>query len=140
LYGQSRIFFVMARDGLLPRTFAAISDRTGTPIRITWITAVIVGFLAGVVPLDQIAALANAGTLLAFMAVALCMLVLRRREPNWQRPFRIRAAWLIGPAAILGCFYLFLSLPPRTQLFFAAWNLAGLGLYGVIAYRAHKRS
>ncbi len=140
LYGQSRIFFVMARDGLLPRTFATINNRTGTPIRITWITAVIVGVLAGVVPLDQIAALANAGTLLAFMAVALCMLVLRRREPNWERPFRIRAAWFIGPAAILGCFYLFLSLPPRTQLFFAAWNLAGLGIYSGIAYRAHKRA
>ena len=140
LYGQSRIFFVMARDGLLPRTFATINSRTVTPIRITWTTAVVVGVLAGLVPLDQIAALANAGTLLAFMAVALCMLVLRRREPNWERPFRIHAAWLIGPAAILGCFYLFLSLPPKTQLFFAAWNLAGLGLYGVMAYRAHKRA
>ncbi len=131
LYGQSRIFFVMARDGLLPRALAVINARTGTPIRITWATAVVVGILAGIVPLDQIAALANAGTLLAFIAVALCMLVLRRRQPDLPRPFRIRGARVIGPAAMLGCFYLFLSLPPRTQAFFAAWNVFGLVIYGL---------
>jgi APA family basic amino acid/polyamine antiporter len=139
LYGQSRIFFVMARDGLLPRALASINARTGTPIRITWVTAVVVGTLAGIIPLAQIAALANAGTLLAFMAVALCMLVLRRRQPGWNRPFRARAAWIIGPAAILGCFYLFLSLPPRTQLFFSAWNAFGLLIYGMTASQADRR-
>ncbi len=133
LYGQSRIFFVMARDGLIPRALATINPRTGTPIRITWVTAVIVGVLAGVVPLDQIAALANAGTLLAFMAVALCLLVFRRRDPLRHRPFRTKAAWLIAPAAILGCLYLFISLPQRTQLFFACWNIFGLVLYGAMA-------
>jgi APA family basic amino acid/polyamine antiporter len=139
LYGQSRIFFVMARDGLLPRRLATINPRTGTPIRITWVTAIVVAILAGIVPLDQIAALANAGTLLAFMAVALCMLVLRRRQPNRKRPFQTKAAWLIGPAAMLGCFYLFLSLPPRTQIFFAVWNMFGLGLYLLTGTRADRR-
>lgn len=134
LYGQSRIFFVMARDGLIPRALATINPRTGTPIRITWATAVAVGTLAGIVPLDQIAALANAGTLLAFMAVALCLLVLRRREPGWNRPFRTRMAWIIAPAAIVGCFYLFMSLPLRTQLFFAAWNTVGLVIYATTAH------
>jgi APA family basic amino acid/polyamine antiporter len=129
LFGQSRIFFVMARDGLLPRGLATINARTGTPIRITWVTAVIVGLLAGLIPLDQIAALANAGTLLAFIAVALCMLVLRRSEPDRIRPFRTKAAWVVGPMAILGCLYLFASLPSRTQLFFACWNIVGLGIY-----------
>ncbi len=138
LYGQSRIFFVMARDGLIPRALAAINPRTGTPIRITWATAVVVAVLAGLVPLDQIAALANAGTLLAFMAVALCLLVLRRREPGLSRPFRVKGAWTIAPAAILGCFYLFLSLPPRTQLFFACWNVVGLMLYGITAVRSAR--
>jgi APA family basic amino acid/polyamine antiporter len=129
LFGQSRIFFGMARDGLLPRSLASINPRTGTPIRITWVTAVIVSVLAGLIPLDQIAALANAGTLLAFVAVSLCMLVLRGGAPDRVRPFRVRAAGLIGPVAILGCLYLFLSLPARTQLFFACWNTIGLGIY-----------
>jgi APA family basic amino acid/polyamine antiporter len=132
LFGQSRIFFAMARDGLLPRNLAAIHAGTGTPVRMTWVTAVIVSVLAGLVPLAQIAALANAGTLLAFIAVALCMLVLRRHAPNRARPFRIRAAWLVGPAAILGCLYLFLSLPSHTQIFFAGWNVVGLAIYAIV--------
>lgn len=135
LFGQSRIFFVMARDGLLPSGLATINARTGTPIRITWVTAILVGVLAGLVPLNQIAALANAGTLLAFMAVALCMLVLRRRAPDRARPFRTRAAWLVGPLAILGCLYLFASLPSRTQIFFACWNAVGLAIYIVMRGR-----
>ena len=133
LYGQSRIFFVMARDGLIPRALSRINPRTGTPTRITWVTAVIVGALAGIVPLDQIAALANAGTLVAFMAVALCLLVLRRRDPLRHRPFRTKAAWLIAPAAILGCLYLFVSLPQRTQIFFACWNVLGFFIYAAMA-------
>ena len=140
LYGQSRIFFVMARDGLLPRSLATINHRTGTPIRITWVTAVIVGTLAGLVPLDQIAALANAGTLTAFTAVALCMLILRHRAPTRNRPFRVWAAWIIGPVAILGCLYLFVSLPPRTQLFFFAWNVTGLAIYVLKSRREEPRA
>src|SRR3546814_2199743 len=73
-YGQSRIFFVMALDGLLPRGLATVSGR-GTPVRITLFTAVVVGVLAGFIPLADLAALANAGTLTAFIAVALCMLI-----------------------------------------------------------------
>lgn len=133
LFGQSRIFFVMARDGLIPRRLATISPRTGTPVRITWVTAFLVAILAGLVPLDQIAALANAGTLLAFSAVALCMLILRRRDPLRKRPFRTRGAWIVGPLAILGCLYLFLSLPQRTQEFFFGWNFIGLGIYLLVS-------
>ncbi len=129
LYGQSRIFFVMARDGLLPDTLAKVNRRTGTPIRITMFTAVLVAGLAGIARLDEIAALANAGTLAAFTAVAVCMLVLRIREPDRVRTFRAPLAWVIGPAAILGCLYLFTSLPSMTQRYFLYWNIAGVVLY-----------
>jgi APA family basic amino acid/polyamine antiporter len=129
LYGQSRIFFVMARDGLLPQALAKVSPRTGTPIRITVLTAVVVSLLAGLVPLDEIAALANAGTLVAFIAVSTCMLVMRRREPTRPRLFRTPMAWVVGPAAIAGCLYLFWSLPERTHHFFLMWNVAGIALY-----------
>ena len=128
LYGQSRIFLVVARDGFLPPALAKISRR-GTPVRITILTAIFVGIFAGLVPLDQIAALANSGTLCAFIAVATCMLVLRRRAPDAPRPFRTPAAWAVGIGAILGCLYLFFSLPQRTQIWFLIWNGAGLLVY-----------
>lgn len=132
LYGQSRIFFVMARDGLLPASLAKVSRR-GTPVRITLFTAIVVAVLAGVLPLKEIAALANAGTLAAFIAVCVCMLVLRRRAPDAHRTFRTPLAWIVGPAGVLGCLYLFFSLPLKTQIWFSCWNLAGLIVYFVYA-------
>lgn len=128
LYGQSRIFFVMARDNMLPPGLAKVSKR-GTPVRITIFTACVVTFFAAFFPIDQIAALANAGTLTAFAAVGLCLLVMRRRAPDAVRPFRTPAAWLVGLGAIFGCLYLFISLPSQTQLLFGVWNVIGLVLY-----------
>ncbi len=133
-YGQSRIFFVMARDGLLPRGLATVSRR-GSPVRITAFTAAILGVIAGLFPLDEIAALANAGTLLAFAAVALCMLLMRRRAPDAPRRFRAPLPWVVGGIAIGGCLYLFASLPARTQLYFLIWNAVGLVLYAAFAGR-----
>ncbi|QSX77050.1 amino acid permease [Agrilutibacter solisilvae] len=128
-YGQSRIFFVMSRDGLLPRGLSKVNPRTGTPVAITAFTAVLVAALAGVARLDEIAALANAGTLAAFVAVAVCLLVLRKRDPSRKRVFRAPVAWVVGPIAILGCLYLFWSLPQRTQIWFLVWNLIGVAVY-----------
>ena len=128
LFGQSRIFFTMARDGLLPESLATVSKR-GSPVRITVLTAVLVAVIAGVAPIDAIAALANAGTLAAFTAVSVCMLVLRRREPDAKRPFRTPLAPLVGGIAIAGCIYLFFSLPTKTELFFIGWNVLGLAVY-----------
>jgi len=130
LYGQSRIFFVMARDGLLPIALAKVSRR-GTPVRITSITALLVAVIAGMLPIDEIAALANAGTLAAFIAVASCMLIMRVRAPSEARLFRTPAAWPVGIIAIVGCLYLFASLPQKTQRYFLAWNAIGLVVYGL---------
>jgi APA family basic amino acid/polyamine antiporter len=129
-YGQSRIFFTMARDGLLPTSLARVSSR-GTPVRITIFTAIIVAVIAGIFPLDQIAALANAGTLTAFIAVSACMLAMRKREPNAPRKFSAPAPWVVGILAILGCAYLFWSLPIKTREYFVIWNLIGLVVYWV---------
>jgi APA family basic amino acid/polyamine antiporter len=131
LFGQSRIFFVMARDGLLPAALARVSPRSGVPVRMTLVTGVLVAGLAGLAPLDQIASLANAGTLAAFIAVSVSMLVLRLREPDALRPYRTPLAWIVGPAAIVGCLYLFSSLRVKTWEFFTIWNLVGLALYGL---------
>lgn len=135
-YGQSRIFFVMARDGLLPHGLSKVTKR-GAPERITLFTIAVVGAIALFFPLDEIVALANAGTLVAFSAVALCMLIMRRRAPDAPRGFRTPLPWVIGPIAIAGCLYLLASLPQSTQFWFAVWTVVGLGLY--LAYgRRHS--
>ena len=133
-YGQSRIFFTMARDGLLPASLAKLSSR-GTPVRITIFTAIVVAVLAGFIPLGELAALANAGTLAAFTAVSICMLIMRVRAPDAPRTFRAPMPWVIGLGAIIGCAYLFFSLPVQTQLWFLVWNVAGLGVYFLYARR-----
>ena len=132
LYGQSRIFLVMARDGFLPVSLAKV-DKRGTPKRITAMTAVFVAIIAGLAPLDVIASLANAGTLCAFIAVAACVLVSRRRDPDARRPFRTPLAIAVAPLAIAGCLYLFTSLQVRTQVAFFGWNAFGLLVYFLYA-------
>jgi len=138
MYGQSRIFFVMARDGLLPQIMSRVSARTGAPVIVTLFTAALVALVAGVFPLGKIAEVANAGTLAAFVAVAVCMLVMRRREPTRRRPFRAPVPWMVGPLAIAGCIYLFFSLAGITREIFVAWNALGLAAYFLYA-RSHSR-
>ena len=128
LYGQSRIFLVMARDGFLPPALAKVSAR-GTPARVTAMTAVFVSIIAALTPLDVIASLANAGTLCAFIAVAACVLAFRLRKTPPSGGFRTPAAWVVAPAAIVGCLYLFTSLQSVTQVSFLAWNAFGLLVY-----------
>ncbi len=134
MYGQSRIFFVMARDGLLPRQLATVSARTGAPTRITILTGVSIALVAGFFRLDEIAELANAGTLIAFVAVGACLMVLRRTAPEAPRLFRCPTPYLVGTGAILGCLYLLYSLPAATLLRFLGWNAIGL-----VAYVAYGR-
>jgi len=138
LYGQSRIFFVMSRDGLLPERLARVNQKTGTPVAITVLTAAIVSIIAALFPLAEIAELANAGTLCAFVAVAACMLVLRVRDPHRPRPFRTPLPWIVGVVAILGCIYLFISLPPITRTRFFIWNGIGLAVYLLYSMRTSR--
>ncbi|MEH3159766.1 MAG: amino acid permease [Sphingomonas taxi] len=135
MYGQSRIFFVMARDGLLPRRLATISPRTGAPTTITLLTGLSIALVAGLFRLDEIAELANAGTLLAFIAVGACLMILRRTAPDVQRLFRCPAPFVVGTLAILGCLYLLWSLPSATLVRFVIWNAIGLALYAAYGRR-----
>ena len=128
MFGQSRVFFAMARDGLLPRGLATVSAR-GVPRAVTILTGVIAAVIAGGMPLSEIASLANAGTLAAFIATIAAVMVLRRVMPDLPRPFRTPAIWLVGPAGILGCVYLFTSLSAKTMIFFAVWNAVGVVVY-----------
>lgn len=136
LYGQTRIFFVMARDGLLPPRLGSVNAKTGTPVTMTIVTAIIVAVIAALFPLAEIAELANAGTLCAFVAVSICMVVLRVREPHRARVFKTPLPWVVGTVATLGCIYLFISLPEATRMRFYIWNALGVVVY--LLYGARK--
>lgn len=134
LFGQSRIFLGMARDGLLPRSLAKVSSR-GVPAVVTIFTAIVVAALAGVMRLDELASLANAGTLAAFAAVGVCLIVLRIRDPNRPRVFKAPLWWLVGAITIIGCIVFFFSLRASTQMWFVIWNAIGLVIYFVWSSR-----
>lgn len=135
MFGQSRIFFAIARDGLLPERMAHVSKRTGTPIVMTVATAVVVSVIAGLMPLSEIAELANAGTLAAFIAIGFCLVVLRRRSPEAVRAFRVPMHVPVAAVGILGCLYLFISLPEATQIRFFIWNAIGVVVYALYGMR-----
>lgn len=129
MYGQTRVFFAMARDGLLPRGLAKVHSRLGTPVAVTLFTGLIAAILGGALPLSRIVSVANAGTLAAFIATALSMMILRVQQPARPRRFKTPLWWLVGPFAILGCAYLFAGLSTFTMIVFVIWNLIGLGAY-----------
>jgi APA family basic amino acid/polyamine antiporter len=135
MYGQTRVFFAMARDGLLPVRLGRVHQKTGSPVAMTVVTAIVVGAIAGFFPLAEIAELANAGTLCAFVATSVSMLVLHVREPERPRIFKTPLPWLVGPLAIVGCIYLFFSLPQMTQLRFLIWNGIGIVVYALYGIR-----
>jgi basic amino acid/polyamine antiporter, APA family len=128
MYGQSRIFFVMARDGLLPKAVAKVNAK-GSPALITLLTGIFVAIFAGFVPLKKIAELSNAGTLIAFVAVALSMIILRKKMPDAPRTFNVPFYWVVGLFAIGGCIFIFSSLPVESQLFTLIWMVIGLAVY-----------
>lgn len=128
MFGQTRVFFVMARDGLLPAKLSQLSGNH-SPVFVTVLTGSFVALIAGFFRLDEIAELSNAGTLTAFIAVAVCVMVLRVTHPERPRVFRCPWVWLVAPAAVAGCLYFMSSLPEATLLRFTAWNAVGILVY-----------
>ncbi|QPQ54866.1 amino acid permease [Allosphingosinicella flava] len=135
LFGQTRIFFVMSRDGLLPEGLSKVHPKWKTPYVVTAITGGIVAFAAAFLPVGQLADIANAGTLYAFMMVAIAVMMLRKKEPNRERKFRTPALWLLGPLTILGCIFLFFNLPRDAMLVLPIWGAVGLVIYYLYSYR-----
>lgn len=135
LFAQTRILFVMSRDGLLPDRLSNVHPRFRTPHVITAITGLFVAIVAGLFSVDEIAELSNTGTLFAFLVVSISVMVLRRAQPNRARPFRCPILWIVGPAAVLGCVYLFLCLPRLAQGRFAIWTAIGAVVYFLYGYR-----
>ena len=135
IYGQTRIFFTMSRDGLLPEKLSKVHPKFHTPHVITVITGVFVAFFAALFPVGILADLSNSGTLFAFMAVAVAVLILRKRDPHRHRPFRTPMAWVVCPLAIAGCLLLFLNLSIYTIGLFFGWAVIGLVIYALYGYR-----
>jgi APA family basic amino acid/polyamine antiporter len=128
-YGQPRIFFAMARDGLLPRWAATINPKTGVPSTTTLITGVAVALAAAVGDAAETYDLTNIGTLFAFAVVSIGVVVLRVVEPDRPRPFRVPLVWVVGPLGAAACAFIMVGLPPQAWERFGLWLLLGLVVY-----------
>ena len=129
LYGQSRIFFSMARDGLLPGLFSRVHPRFRTPYLSSLIVGVVVAAIAGFIPIDIVAQLTNIGTLSAFVLVSIAVLVLRRTQPDLKRGYRVPFVPFIPILSIIASFVLIVSLPLVTIIRFFVWLAIGLLVY-----------
>ena len=133
--GQPRIFFSMARDGLLPPVFARVHPRFKTPHVTTILTGVIVGGFAAVMSIDEMVDLTNIGTLFAFVLVCVGIIILRYKEPDRTRPFKVPfGAWLLPMMGAVSCLFLMYYLPPTSWWRFIAWLLLGLAVYLSYSY------
>jgi APA family basic amino acid/polyamine antiporter len=135
LFGQTRIFFVMSRDGLLPEKLSTIHPKWKTPHIVTMITGVAVALFAAFLPVGKLADISNSSTLFALFMVAISVLILRFTQPDRHRPFRTPAVWIVAPLAILGTFGLYLNLPFDAKMVLPVWGAVGLVVYYLYGYR-----
>ncbi|GAA2459723.1 amino acid permease [Streptomyces macrosporus] len=136
LYGQTRILFAMSRDGLVPKVFAKVDERTGSPRVNVLIVSVFCGVLAGTIPLGELANATSIGTLFAFALVNVAVVILRCTRPEMRRTFRV-ALFPLTPILGFGfCGWMMLSLPGTTWMVFGGWMAAGLVVY--FGYSMHR--
>lgn len=140
IYGQTRLFFAISRDGLLPKALSKVNQETQTPMFGSWITGVMVAFFAGIVPLNRLAELTNIGTLFAFIIVSLGIIALRRTHPNLKRAFQVPFVPVIPILAVLFCTYLVFQLPSTTWIGFGGWLILGLIIYFSYGYKNSELS
>ena len=129
MFGQTRVFFTMARDGLLPDKLASVHPRYHTPHIVTLVTGAGTTLAAAFLPVGKLADYSNSGTLFAFMMVAIAVMVLRKTDPARKRPFRTPFVYLVAPLAIIGCVGLYFSLPLTAILLLPVWGAIGLLVY-----------
>ncbi|MEU1303072.1 amino acid permease [Streptomyces shenzhenensis] len=138
LLGQTRVFFAMSRDGLLPRFFSHVHPRFRTPHRPTVLLGVVIAVVAGFTSLSELAELVNIGTLFAFVVVAVGVVILRRTRPDLHRAFRTPWVPVIPVLSVAATLWLMLNLPAETWLRFAVWMVLGFVVYFLYG-RTHSR-
>ncbi|MFD4635039.1 amino acid permease [Streptomyces sp. NPDC058284] len=138
LLGQTRVFFAMSRDGLLPLSFSKVHPKFGTPYRSTVLLGGVVAVVAGFTSIDALAELVNIGTLFAFVVVALGVILLRRQRPDLPRAFRTPLVPFVPVLSVLASLWLMLNLPAETWLRFGVWMVLGVVIYFVYG-RSHSR-
>jgi basic amino acid/polyamine antiporter, APA family len=129
LMGQSRVFFAMSRDRLLPPVFSTVSHRFRTPYRTTIVTGIVVAALTFFLSLKTLAELVNIGTLFAFLLVSIGVIALRRTRPDLARPFRVPLMPVIPILSALASLWLMLNLQTATWIRFGVWLVVGLVVY-----------
>jgi APA family basic amino acid/polyamine antiporter len=138
LLGQTRVFFAMSRDGLLPRFFSRVHPKFRTPHRPTILLGVIIAIVAGFTSLSALAELVNIGTLFAFVVVAIGVIILRRTRPDLHRSFRTPLVPLVPILSVLASLWLMVNLPAETWVRFAVWMVIGFFIYFLYG-RSHSR-
>lgn len=138
LLGQTRVFFAMSRDGLLPRFFSRVHPRFKTPHRPTILLGVVIAILSGFTSLSELAELVNIGTLFAFVVVALGVIILRHTRPDLHRAFRTPWVPFLPIVSVLATLWLMLNLPAETWIRFAVWMVIGFVVYFLYG-RSHSR-
>jgi APA family basic amino acid/polyamine antiporter len=138
LLGQSRVFFAMSRDGLLPRSFSRAHPRFGTPYRSTLLLGLVVAVIAGFTSISELAELVNIGTLFAFVVVAIGVVVLRRTRPDLPRAFRTPLVPLVPIVSVCASLWLMINLPAETWVRFAIWMAVGFVIYFAYGYRRSR--
>jgi len=129
LFGQSRIFFAMSRDGLLPGVFTQVHPKFHTPVKVTIFVGIVTALIAGLLPLEEIAQLVNVGTLAAFIIVSAGVIALRYTRPDIIRPFKCPFVPVVPLLCMFSCAYLIWVLPTLTHLRFVIWLIIGLAVY-----------
>ena len=135
LYGQTRIFFAMCRDGLMPKGMADVHPRFGTPAKLTLTFGLLIAVLSAFVPLSSIVELVNIGTLFAFILVNIGVIILRRTKPDMDRPFRVPFSPVFPLIGVAFCVYLAQDLPGVTWIRFVVWMAVGMVIYATYGYR-----
>jgi APA family basic amino acid/polyamine antiporter len=138
LLGQSRVFYAMSRDGLIPPLYSDIHPKFRTPWIGTIVTGVIAALLAGIFPLGILGELVSIGTLLAFVIVCVAILVLRVKEPELRRPFRTPFVWVVAPLGMGMCLFMMAFLPMDTWLRLVVWTIVGFAIYFIYGMRHGK--